>query len=126
MKCYSKKRVLRSRKIFSAWLLIFIFFFSACSDVNDQPRTSKITITEIAEKTAEPAMAETDDVSVCWYENIPLYEGNVRPTGWHTVKYDVIADRYLYNRCHLIGYQLSGDRETVIERGYSPCQRCNP
>lgn len=71
-------------------------------------------------------MAETDDVSVCWYENIPLYEGNVRPTGWHTVKYDVIADRYLYNRCHLIGYQLSGDRETVIERGYSPCQRCNP
>lgn len=35
--------------------------------------------------------------------------GNVRPTGWHTVKYDVIADRYLYNRCHLIGYQLAGE-----------------
>lgn len=35
--------------------------------------------------------------------------GNIRPTGWHTVKYDVIADRYLYNRCHLIGYQLSGE-----------------
>lgn len=35
--------------------------------------------------------------------------GNVKPSGWHTVKYDVIADRYLYNRCHLIGYQLAGE-----------------
>lgn len=36
--------------------------------------------------------------------------GNVRPTGWHTIKYsDVIEDNYLYNRCHLIGYQLSGE-----------------
>lgn len=34
--------------------------------------------------------------------------GGIRPSGWHTVKYDIIADRYLYNRCHLIGYQLSG------------------
>ena len=36
--------------------------------------------------------------------------GDVRPSGWHTVKYpDLIEDRYLYNRCHLIGYQLSGE-----------------
>ncbi|MCI8506175.1 MAG: DNA/RNA non-specific endonuclease [Lachnospiraceae bacterium] len=35
--------------------------------------------------------------------------GNVRPTGWHTVKYDHISGNYLYNRCHLIGYQLSGE-----------------
>ena len=35
--------------------------------------------------------------------------GSIRPSGWHTVKYDVIADRYLYNRCHLIGYQLAGE-----------------
>lgn len=35
--------------------------------------------------------------------------GGIQPTGWHTVKYDIIADRYLYNRCHLIGYQLSGE-----------------
>ena len=35
--------------------------------------------------------------------------GMVKPTGWHTVKYDVIKDKYLYNRCHLIGYQLSGE-----------------
>ncbi len=36
--------------------------------------------------------------------------GNVRPTGWHTVRYDdLIADHYLYNRCHLLGYQLTGE-----------------
>ncbi|MDO4622539.1 MAG: DNA/RNA non-specific endonuclease [Eubacteriales bacterium] len=36
--------------------------------------------------------------------------GMIRPSGWHTVKYsDLIEDRFLYNRCHLIGYQLSGE-----------------
>lgn len=36
--------------------------------------------------------------------------GSVKPSGWHTVKYpEVIEDSYLYNRCHLIGYQLSGE-----------------
>ena len=35
--------------------------------------------------------------------------GMIKPTGWHTVRYDDrIEDRYLYNRCHLIGYQLAG------------------
>lgn len=35
--------------------------------------------------------------------------GMVKPSGWHTVKYDVVDGKYLYNRCHLIGYQLSGE-----------------
>ena len=36
--------------------------------------------------------------------------GMVKPTGWHTVKYPgVIEDLYLYNRCHLIGFQLTGE-----------------
>jgi len=35
--------------------------------------------------------------------------GMVKPTGWHTVKYDWVDGKYLYNRCHLIGYQLSGE-----------------
>ena len=35
--------------------------------------------------------------------------GSVKPTGWHTVKYDNVDGKYLYNRCHLIGYQLSGE-----------------
>lgn len=35
--------------------------------------------------------------------------GSVKPTGWHTIKYDNVDGKYLYNRCHLIGYQLSGE-----------------
>lgn len=36
--------------------------------------------------------------------------GSVRPSGWHTVRYnDLISGNYLYNRCHLIGYQLAGE-----------------
>ena len=35
--------------------------------------------------------------------------GSVKPTGWHTVKYDIVDGKYLYNRCHLIGHQLSGE-----------------
>ena len=36
--------------------------------------------------------------------------GMIKPTGWHTVRYDDLVDgKYLYNRCHLIGYQLSGE-----------------
>lgn len=35
--------------------------------------------------------------------------GHVKPSGWHTVKYpEVISDLYLYNRCHLLAYCLSG------------------
>lgn len=36
--------------------------------------------------------------------------GMVKPSGWHTVRYnDIVDGNYLYNRCHLIGYQLSGE-----------------
>ena len=38
--------------------------------------------------------------------------GDVRPTGWHTVKYDIVDGKYLYNRCHLIGYQSAGRTPT--------------
>ena len=34
---------------------------------------------------------------------------NVKPSGWHLVKYDIVDGKYLYNRCHLIGYQLTGE-----------------
>jgi DNA-entry nuclease len=33
----------------------------------------------------------------------------IRPTGWHSIAIDSIEGGYLYNRCHLIGYQLSGE-----------------
>lgn len=35
--------------------------------------------------------------------------GQVKPSGWHTVKYDCVDGKYLYNRCHLIGFQLAGE-----------------
>ena len=36
--------------------------------------------------------------------------GMIKPSGWHTVKYpEIIKDRYLYNRCHMIGFQLAGE-----------------
>lgn len=39
--------------------------------------------------------------------------GEVKPTGWQTVKYDNVDGKYLYNRCHLIGYQLTGENVNV-------------
>lgn len=61
-----------------------------------------------------------DDLGRCGYtmacvgtEIMPTEErgeiGMVKPTGWHTVKYDNVDGKYLYNRCHLIGFQLTGE-----------------
>lgn len=74
------------------------------------------------EFTQEPfeQYADLDDLGRCGqaYANIcedimPTEErgeiGMVKPTGWHTVKYDCVDGNYLYNRCHLIGYQLAGE-----------------
>lgn len=47
--------------------------------------------------------------------------GSVKPTGWQTIKYDFIEGKYLYNRCHLIGYQLSG--ENANEKNLITCTR---
>ena len=35
--------------------------------------------------------------------------GSVKPTGWQIAKYDNVDGKYLYNRCHLIGYQLTAE-----------------
>ena len=47
--------------------------------------------------------------------------GMIKPSGWHTIKYDIIQDKYLYNRCHLIGFQLTG--ENANERNLITCTR---
>lgn len=39
---------------------------------------------------------------------------DVKPTGWHTVKYDCIEDLYLYNRCHLVAWQLSAENDNPL------------
>jgi len=47
------------------------------------------------------------------YDIMPTEErqsiGSVKPSGWQTVKYDFVDGKYLYNRCHLIGFQLTGE-----------------
>ncbi len=37
--------------------------------------------------------------------------GMIKPTGWHTVKYDSVDGNYLYNRCHLIAFMLAGEND---------------
>lgn len=37
--------------------------------------------------------------------------GDVKPSGWQSVQYDCVSGKYLYNRCHLIGYQLTGEND---------------
>lgn len=52
-------------------------------------------------------------------ETMPTEErgeiGMIRPSGWHTVRYDdLIEDKYLYNRCHLIAYMLAGENDNEL------------
>mgnify|MGYP001160419337 FL=1 len=46
-------------------------------------------------------------------ETMPTEErgaiNSVKPSGWQTAKYDIVEGKYLYNRCHLIGYQLTAE-----------------
>ncbi len=56
-------------------------------------------------------------LAVAGKETMPTEErgpiGSVKPTGWHTVKYSIVDGNYLYNRCHLIGYQLTAENANV-------------
>jgi len=47
--------------------------------------------------------------------------GMIKPSGWYTIKYDIVDGKYLYNRCHLIGYQLTG--ENANEKNLITCTR---
>lgn len=33
---------------------------------------------------------------------------SVKPTGWIQAKYDIVPSGWLYNRCHLLGWQMTG------------------
>lgn len=58
-------------------------------------------------------------------DTMPIKErepiGMIKPTGWQYTKYDIVENKYLYNRCHLIGYQLTA--ENVNERNLITCTR---
>jgi len=74
--------------------------------------------------TAYEYYSELDALGRCGYamacvgpETMPTEErgaiGQVKPSGWQTVKYDFVDGKYLYNRCHLIGFQLTGENANV-------------
>ena len=47
---------------------------------------------------------------------------DIRPSGFRLIKYDIIKDGlYLYNRCHLIGYQLTAENSN--EKNLITCTR---
>lgn len=75
---------------------------------------------ELSETDSFESYSDLDDLGRCGvaYANVgqdlmPTEKrgaiGSVKPTGWHTVKYDCVDGKYLYNRCHLIGYQLTAE-----------------
>ena len=79
----------------------------------------EFTNSEITTKAFEK-YSELDNLSRCGVafaclgiETMPTTErgeiGMVKPSGWHLKKYDCVDGKYLYNRCHLIGFQLSGE-----------------
>ena len=100
------------------------YFDAPYEEVNDNKPffLGSINISSAFDTTAEEFVyySELDDLGRCGqaYANVcsanlptePREEiGSIKPSGWQTVKYpDVIEDLYLYNRCHLIGYQLGG------------------
>ena len=76
--------------------------------------------TEDADKTYFENYAPLDNLGRCGVtfaclglETMPNEDrgeiGQVKPSGWKTAKYDCVDGKYLYNRCHLIGFQLSGE-----------------
>ena len=67
--------------------------FEKYSDLDELGRC-KVAYANISKETMPPEGDERGSIS------------SVKPTGWEQAKYD---GEYLYNRCHLIGYQLSDE-----------------
>ena len=75
---------------------------------------------EKEDKDAFENYSELDELGRCGVANanicnelMPTEErgaiGQIKPSGWQLAKYDIVDGKYLYNRCHLIGYQLAGE-----------------
>lgn len=59
----------------------------------------------------------TGAVVSCGLDTLPEEErgniSNVRPSGWINAEYEIVDGGYLYNRCHLIGFQLTGENDNA-------------
>lgn len=86
---------------------------------NNVPYFEKEDITNEAYESYSPLdyLGRCGQASACLgLETMPTAErgpiGMIKPSGWHTVRYDgIVEDKYLYNRCHLIAYALSGEND---------------
>lgn len=101
------------------------FDLSAVPSYADEPSVAinqDVPFFDAADKarTSFEEYASLDDLGRCGVafalvgeETMPVEErgsiGAVRPSGWQIAKYDWVDGKYLFNRCHLIGYQLAGE-----------------
>lgn len=107
-------------------LICLVISFTACTEQNVNATYTVLNnnIPEFSENeittTAFEEYSELDDLGRCGVafacigeEIMPTEErgaiGQIKPSGWQMAKYDIGDGKYLYNRCHLIGYQLSGE-----------------
>lgn len=96
---------------------------SAYVEINDNIpffEESDITSTPYEEYSSLDRLGRCGPAMACLgRETMPTEErgeiGMIRPSGWHTVRYDdLIEDKYLYNRCHLIAYALAGENDNEL------------
>lgn len=106
--------------------ICLVVLFAACTsqEVNEEYTVLNNNVPEFTENeittVAFEEYSELDDLGRCGVafacvgeEIMPTEErgaiGQIKPSGWQMVKYDIVDGKYLYNRCHLIGYQLTGE-----------------
>ena len=96
---------------------------SAYVEINDNIpffEESDITSTPYEEYSSLDRLGRCGPAMACLgRETMPTEErgeiGMIRPSGWHTVRYDdLIEDKYLFNRCHLIAYSLAGENDNEL------------
>ena len=77
-----------------------------------------------SDRKAEPYefYSDLDELGRCGYAMACLQQklmptedrtaiGHVKPSGWQSVQYDFVEGKYLFNRSHLIGFQLAGEND---------------
>lgn len=113
------------------FILLLCIFLSAVSCANFSVQNAVETYTLVNNNIPQFASNEITDVSFEQYSELDSLGrcgvaiacigtdlmptknrgsiGQIKPSGWQIAKYDIVDGKYLYNRCHLIGYQLSGE-----------------
>ena len=131
----------RTFRLFAPLLLVCCLFLSGCSGTSESMvsldavpaysgdpyvvingnmpffEESELTTTSYEEYGELDYLNRCGQVSACvGVDLMPTEErgsiGHVKPSGWQTAKYDCVDGKYLYNRCHLIGFQLTGENAT--------------